>query len=150
MAVPVVAGGCGGYVTAMADHIDITDDRARSFADALQQFEKDGDVSSFASSFAPDALTQRFDARGERRGEVEAFWQEYHDQFETVATVFSNVVESDDVFALEWSSEATLASGRAITYRGVTVVDFGGTERVTALRTYYDSAQFAVAPADNG
>ena len=146
----MVARGRPGYVMGMAEHIDIADDRARSFADALQQFEKDGDVASFSALFATDALTQRFDARGERRGEVEAFWREYHDQFETVSTTFSHVVESDDVFALEWSSDATLAGGRAITYRGVTIVDFGGADRISALRTYYDSAQFAVAPADNG
>ena len=50
----------------MAD-IQISDDRARSFADALQTFEKDGDAAAFAAQFTSDAVTQRLDARGERR-----------------------------------------------------------------------------------
>ena len=145
----MVVTGSHGYVLPMTDHIDITDDRARAFADALQAFERDHDVSSFARLFAADALTQRFDARGERRGEVEQFWTEYQAQFDSVRTIFSNVVEADDVFALEWSSDATLAGGRSISYRGVTVVDFGGGDTVIALRTYYDSAQFSVGPASS-
>ena len=134
----------------MADHIDIADHRARSFADALQQFEKDGDLAPLVRLFSADAVTQRFDARGERRGEVESFWREYHEQFQTVTTTFYAVVEGQDSVALEWSSEATLANGRPITYRGVTVVDFDGGDTIVTLRTYYDSAQFAIAPADNG
>lgn len=133
----------------MADNIDIQDDRARSFADALQRFENDGDVSSFARMFATDAITQRFDARGERHGEVEQFWREYYAQFDTVATTFSAVVEGKDAFALEWSSEATLTNGRPITYRGVTVVDYDGGEKISTLRTYYDSAQFSAIPAES-
>ena len=145
----MVVDGPHGYVIGMADSIDISDNRARSFADALQRFEKDGDVASFAQLFAPDAVTQRFDARGERRGEVAQFWQEYHDQFDSITTTFANVVEDKDAFALEWSSDAILVSGRAISYRGVTVVDFEGGDSITTLRTYYDSAQFSVAPADS-
>jgi ketosteroid isomerase-like protein len=95
-------------------------------------------------------VTQRFDARGERRGEVEQFLREYHAQFDTVSTTFSNAVDSESAFALEWSSEATLANGRPVTYRGVTVIDFEGGDMITTLRTYYDSAQFAVAPAETG
>jgi hypothetical protein len=53
----------------MAD-IQISDDRARTFATALQTFEKDGDAAALAALFADDAVTQRFDARGERVGEV--------------------------------------------------------------------------------
>ena len=132
----------------MADQTCISDNRARSFADALKKFETGADVASFAQLFTTDATTQRFDARGERRGEVEQFWQEYHDQFTQVSTTFSNVVEGDDTFALEWSSEATLAAGRPITYREVTVVAFEG-DKIVTLRTYYDSAQFTIRPADS-
>ena len=51
----------------MAD-TNISDDRARTFASALQTFEKDGDAAAFAALFTDDAVTQRLDARGERRG----------------------------------------------------------------------------------
>jgi ketosteroid isomerase-like protein len=130
----------------MAD-IQISDDRARAFATALQTFEKDGDASSFAELFATDAVTQRFDARGERHGEVEQFWQEYRGQFDKISTTFYEVVEGSDRFALEWTSDATLTDGRPLQYRGVTVIDLDG-DKITTLRTYYDSAQFAAIPAD--
>lgn len=129
----------------MAD-TNISDDRARTFATGLQTFEKDGDAAAFAALFADDAVTQRFDARGERHGEVEQFWQEYHAQFQTISTTFYDVVEGDDRFALEWTSDATLTDGRPLQYRGVTVIDLDG-EKITKLSTYYDSAQFAAIPA---
>jgi ketosteroid isomerase-like protein len=131
----------------MADDTQISDDRARAFADGLQTFEKDGEAAAFAALFADDATTQRLDARGERRGEVEQFWQEYHNQFESISTTFHNVVEGSDEFALEWTSDARLTDGRPIQYRGVTVIILDG-DKISKLRTYYDSAQFAAIPAD--
>ena len=129
----------------MAD-IQISDDRARTFADALQTFEKDGDVAAFAALFDDDAVTQRLDARGERRGEVEQFWKEYRDQFSSISTSFSDVVEGGSRVALEWTSDATLTDGRPLQYRGVTVLDLDG-NKISKLRTYYDSAQFTPSPA---
>ena len=99
----------------MAD-IQISDDRARSFADALQTFEKDGDAAAFAALF------------------------------DSISTTFYDVVEGGDRVALEWSSDATLTDGRPITYRGVTVIDLDG-DKVSRLRTYYDSAQFTATTA---
>ena len=131
--------------TSIAD-TSISDDRARTLATALQNFEKDGDAAAFAALFADDAVTQRFDARGERSGEVEQFWQEYRAQFQSISTTFYDVVEGGDRFALEWTSDATLADGRPIQYRGVTVIDLDG-DTITKLSTYYDSAQFAAMPA---
>ena len=132
----------------MAD-TQISDDRARTFATALQTFEKDGDTAAFAALFADDAVTQRFDARGERRGEVEQFWQEYRAQFSSISTTFYAVVEGGDRIALEWTSDATLVDGRPLQYRGVTVIDLDG-EKISKLSTYYDSAQFAAVPATSG
>ena len=132
----------------MAD-TNISDDRARTFATGLQTFEKDGDAAAFAALFTDDAVTQRFDARGERRGEVEQFWTEYRAQFQSITTTFYDVVEGGDRFALEWTSDATLADGRPIQYRGVTVIDLDG-EKITKLSTYYDSAQFAAVAAKTG
>ena len=129
----------------MAD-IDISDDRARRFATALQTFEKDGDAAAFAALFADDATTQRFDSRNEHHGEVAKFWEEYRGQFQKVSTTFTDVVEGGDRAALEWTSDGTLADGRPIRYSGVTVVDFSG-DTITTLSTYYDSAQFTAVPA---
>jgi ketosteroid isomerase-like protein len=129
----------------MAD-TTISDDRVRTFATALQKFENDGDVEAFAALFADDAVSERFDARGERRGEVAQFWQEYRAQFQTIGTTFTDTVEGGDRAALEWVSDATLADGRPLKYRGVTVIDLAG-DTITKLSTYYDSAQFAAVPA---
>ena len=126
---------------------NISDDRAQAFATGLQTFEKDGDVAAFAALFADDAVTQRFDARGERSGEVAQFWQEYHAQFQSISTTFYDVVEGGDRFALEWTSDATLTDGRPLQYRGVTVIDLNG-DKISKLSTYYDSAQFAAIPAN--
>lgn len=129
----------------MAD-TSISDDRAQTFATGLQTFEKDGDVAAFAALFTGDAVTQRFDARGERSGEVEQFWQEYRAQFQSISTTFYDVVEGGDRFALEWTSDATLTDGRPLQYRGVTVIDLNG-DKISKLSTYYDSAQFAAVQA---
>ena len=129
----------------MAD-TNISDDRARRFAAGLHDLDEDGDAAKFAALFTDDAVTQRFDARGERRGEVEKFWQEYRAQFQSISTRFYDVVEGGDRFALEWTSDATLADGRPIQYRGVTVIDLDG-DKITKLSTYYDSAQFTATHA---
>lgn len=126
---------------------DISDDRARTFAAALQRFEKDSDAAAFAELFAADAITQRFDARGERKGEVEQFWREYRDQFDEISTTFYNVVEGAAEFALEWTSTGTLKNGRPIEYRGVTVIGLDG-DTIAWLRTYYDSAAFTMVPVE--
>jgi ketosteroid isomerase-like protein len=125
----------------------ISDERAQAFAAGLQRFEQDSDAAAFAELFADDAVTQRFDARGERRGEVEQFWREYREQFADVRTTFYHAIEGSDEFALEWNSEATLRNGRPIEYRGVTAIGFAD-GRVAWLRTYYDSAVFAAPAAD--
>lgn len=130
----------------MAD-TQINDERARAFADALKTYEQDKDVSVLTRLFADGATTLRFDARGERKGEVAEFWQEYRAQFDDLQTTFYNVVEGSDQFALEWTSTGSLADGRPIEYRGVTVIDLDG-DKISKLRTYYDSAQFAAVPAD--
>ncbi len=125
----------------------ISDERAQAFAAALQRFERDCDAAAFVELFTDDAVTQRLDARGERRGEVEQFWREYREQFSDVRTTFYNAIEGSDEFALEWTSEATLHNGRPIEYRGVTAIGFAD-GRVAWLRTYYDSAVFAAPAAD--
>src|SRR5919112_1410185 len=130
----------------MAD-TNISDDRARTFASALQTFEKDGDAAAFAELFTDDAVTQRLDARGERRGEVEQFWQEYRAQFDSISTTFYDVVEGGDRVALEWTSDATLTDGRPLQYRGITIIDLDDDNKISKLPTYSASAQFPTSTA---
>lgn len=127
------------------DDSQITDPRARSFAEALQTFEAESDTASLTPLFADDATVLRLDARGERT-DVEAFWREYREQFSEISTTFTHAVVGDDACVLEWGSEATLINGRSVDYRGVTVLEFDG-DAITRLRTYYDSAAFVAIPA---
>ena len=129
----------------MAD-IQIFDERAGTFADALQTFEKHGDVAAFAALFADDAVTQRLDARATRSPPsttsekdvlIEVNWSRYS---------FQNCSTSPRRAALEWTSAATLTDGRPLQYRGVTVLDLDG-DKISKLRTYYDSAQVTPATA---
>lgn len=124
----------------------VNDPRARAFGEALQRFEQESDVAVLTELFADDATLLRLDARGDRT-DAAAFWKEYREQFDEIATTFSNVVEGDDQFALEWTSKATLRGGRPIEYRGVTCIDLEG-DKIVRLRTYYDSAQFTLVPAE--
>ncbi len=70
------------------------------------------------------------------------------DQVRDVGTTFGNVVEDDDR-SPERTSTATIAQGRHIGYRGTTVLESAG-ETTSRLRTYYDSAVSATAPAGTG
>ena len=125
--------------------IQIEDDRARGFADALQEFERSGDPADLVALFTDDATLTRLDARGERT-DPEAFWREYRDQFDDLRTTFTHSLEGEDGCALEWTSTGTLSTGRPIEYRGVTVLEFDD-GAVTRLRTYYDTAAFIAPPA---
>ncbi len=126
------------------NHID--DHRVRTFVAALRRFEQESDPAVLVGLFADDAVTQRFDARGERRGEVEQFWTEYRGQFTEVRTTFTNVIEGHDEFALEWTSDVVLPDDHRTSYRGVTALGYHD-ELVVWLRTYYDSAVFAAPRA---
>lgn len=120
------------------NHID--DARGRVFVAALRRFEQSSDPTELAALFTEDATLMRLDGRGER-GDPTAFWLEYRQQFHELSTTFSNVVAGPDQIALEWRSAATLTDDQPISYRGVTVLDLDG-EKITGLRTYYDTAAF--------
>jgi ketosteroid isomerase-like protein len=130
------------------DEITIKDDRARGFATALQDFERSADPTELVALFADGATLTRLDAGGERT-DPKDFWNEYRGQFDDLRTTFTHVVEGDDRHALEWVSTGTLATGRPIEYRGVTVLEFDGSA-VSRLRTYYDTAAFIAPPAATG
>ena len=125
----------------------MTTDRARAFAQALQDLERTSDVDHFVSAaFAADVELVRPETGQQERGTGGAtqFWQQYVDQFEEIRSEFARIVDGD-VAVLEWTSSGRLHGGTDISYRGVSLLDFDGDGRVTRFATYYDTAPFSVA-----
>ena len=121
-------------------------DRAGSFARALQDLEKSGDVTRFVSGvFADEPVLMRPETGQQERGTgaAEQFWQQYLDQFQHVRSEFTRIVDGE-VAVLEWTSDGRLNTGVAITYSGVSLLDFDDSGRVSRFATYYDTAPFAV------
>ena len=122
--------------------------RASAFAQALQQFEKDHDLDAFARVFADDAQVLRPEQRGGEQGQdgVRTFWQQYLDQFETVRSEFSRVVEAGPLGELEWTSRGSLGSAqeaKTVEYQGVSLLEFDDQGLVKRFATYYDTAALA-------
>lgn len=125
----------------------MTTDRAQSFAEALQDLERTEDVDRFVTeTFSDDAELVRPETGQEERGAGGArqFWQQYVDQFQEIRSEFARVVDGE-VAVLEWTSTGRLSSGTDISYRGVSVLDFGSDGRVTRFATYYDTTPFSAA-----
>ena len=123
-------------------------DRAQDFAERLTTVEQDRDVDAFVTAaFAEDVVLVRPETGQELRGHEGArtFWREYLQTFDAVRSTFSRV-QDGEVGVLEWTSEATLAGGRDITYRGVSLLDLADDGRVSRFATYYDTRVFQPAP----
>ena len=56
-----------------------------------------------------------------------------------------SVKEADGFAVLEWTSDAELAAGKRVTYRGVSILEADG-DRVARFRTYYDTAALVSPP----
>jgi hypothetical protein len=119
---------------------------------ALQQIEQSGDVGPLVGLFAENAELEnpaRSVTRRGRRG-AEQFWREYLSAFGHVRSEFTRVREGDGFATLEWASEGSLPSGEPVSYRGVSLVEFGtdddggrgNGQRVRRFCTYYDSGTF--------
>ena len=123
----------------------MADDRAQHFAEALQRYEQDRDVDRFVGDvFTDDAELFRPEQEQALRGRDGArqFWQQYRDQFGEVRSEFDRVVEGGDLGVLEWRSDGSRAGGGAISYRGVSLLDFDGEGRVRRFANYFDTAAF--------
>lgn len=109
------------------------------FKQALQKTEQERDPMHVAELFASEA--QLTNLHGEHSSDATAFWQLYLDQFRQIQSDFAGEVVNEKQAALEWRSRGTTADGKAVDYRGVTVIEFNR-DAVISFRTYYDSAVF--------
>ena len=113
------------------------------FAQALHRIDADRDTGPMLELTADDAELVKLDdhQRATGRDGAERFWQDYRDVFGDLETTFTGSVVGENSAALEWTSTGTLRSGKPFRYRGVTVIE-GDEEKVSGVRTYYDSAAF--------
>lgn len=123
--------------------------RAQRFADALASLEE-GNHQPMLDQFGDGAELMRPERKHGPGKETDAstFWQQYLSEFGSIATEFDRVVESGDEAVLEWHSTGSLATGREITYAGVSLLTFDG-DSVSRFATYYDTAAF-IEPATQG
>ena len=113
------------------------------FTAALHTIDSDRDVAPMLELTGDDAELMKLDERNETSGKdgAKTFWEDYRNVFGDLETTFTGSVIGETSAALEWTSTGTLRSGSPFTYRGVTVIE-GDEERLTGVRTYYDSAAF--------
>ena len=113
------------------------------FTAALHTIDSDRDVAPMLELTGDDAELMKLDERNEASGKdgAKTFWEDYRNVFGDLETTFTGSVIGESSAALEWTSTGTLRSGSPFTYRGVTVIE-GDEDRLTGVRTYYDSAAF--------
>ncbi|WP_225429835.1 nuclear transport factor 2 family protein [Deinococcus detaillensis] len=114
----------------------------QQFMKALHTAEDSGDLSALLALHAETVtlhnLTQQ-DWSGLDGAKI--FWERYLSDFETIHSDFTHHADAEDMGVMEWVGKGALKGGQAIEYRGISVIEHDG-QKVTAFRTYYDSAAF--------
>lgn len=112
---------------------------ANTFIDALRTLESERDPEPIAALYADDAEAGNtaIDRRFTGQDGAREFWSHYRDAFDTIESSFRNVVESDGVTVLEWTSKATMPDGSELDYEGVTLYETDG-DRITRSTAYFD------------
>lgn len=114
-------------------------ERAQRFVDALGKLEESGDVEPLLSLFSEDAQVSNVASSRvfSGREEIGQFWREYKGMLARVRSVFRNMIEAGDRVALEWESQGTAHNGAAISYEGVSIIEWDG-DRVRRFYAYFD------------
>ena len=114
-------------------------ERAQRFVQALTRLEESGDVEPLLALFAEDAQVSNVVALRTFRGREGArqFWTEYKRILRGVRSTFRNLIEAGDRVALEWESRGTAASGVAVDYEGVSILEWDG-EHISRFYAYFD------------
>lgn len=121
------------------------DTLADRFARALQEAEQKKDPGPVAGLFGDDAELSNLSHQERGADGARKFWQTYLDAFGAIRSEFSAVKQFDGWAVLEWTSRGTLAAGKPVEYRGVSILETAG-DAVTKFRTYYDTAALVTPP----
>jgi ketosteroid isomerase-like protein len=114
-------------------------ERAQRFVDALGKLEKDGDLEPLVSLFGEDAQVSNVATSRVFSGREGArqFWTEYKVMLARVSSTFRNMIEAGDKVALEWETQGTARNGAAVSYEGVSIIEWDG-ERIRRFCAYFD------------
>ncbi|HYH98936.1 nuclear transport factor 2 family protein [Hyalangium sp.] len=114
-------------------------ERAQRFVDALAKLEERGEVESLVSLFGEDAQVSNVASRRVFSGleEVRQFWRDYKGTLAQVRSTFRNMIESGDRVALEWETQGTAHNGAAVSYEGVSIIEWDG-DRILRFYAYFD------------
>ena len=112
---------------------------AQQFIDALHRLEEQHDLDGMVALFADESETSNPTDASPHQGRDGArhFWDGYRRSFEEIHSEFRNVVATDDVAILEWTSRGKAVEGAPVEYDGVSVVEYEG-GRVKRFRAYFD------------
>jgi ketosteroid isomerase-like protein len=121
-------------------------DLTKNFEAALDTLHKDRNAEALMELFADDATLSKAGVPHGQHGRdgARTFWEQYRDVFGDIDASYRHTVTEDDVAVLEWTSQGTLRNGTDFRYDGVSVLEGDG-DRITAFRTYYDTAAFLSA-----
>ncbi len=126
-------------------------DLANDFKKALQTIEQEKKADAVLAFFEDASTLQRLNHEHyEGVSGAKKFWDEYLSTFKTQETTFHNTVAADEAVVLEWVSKGEFPNGEPFEYRGVSILERDGDDKVGAFRTYYDSAVFINESALSG
>lgn len=118
--------------------MSITDD----FMAALTKAETSGDVSGLLALHAETVTLQNLSEQTwEGLDGARAFWEAYLGNFDDIRSEFMESHEAAGMGVMEWVASGHLKGGHDVSYRGVSLIEVKD-GKVTAFRSYYDSAAF--------
>ncbi|MCY1018400.1 nuclear transport factor 2 family protein [Pyxidicoccus sp. MSG2] len=114
-------------------------ERAQRFVDALLKLEEHGDLDGLVSLFSDDAQVSNAASARVFRGQDGArqFWKEYKGTLGQVRSTFRNMIEAGDRVALEWETQGTAHNGSAVSYEGVSIIEWDG-DVIRRFYAYFD------------
>lgn len=114
-------------------------ERAQRFVEALAKLEESGELEPLVSLFADDARVSNAASQRVFTGREGArrFWSEYKGTLARVKSTFRNLIEAADRVALEWESQGTAQNGAAVSYEGVSIIEWDG-DRIRRFYAYFD------------
>jgi ketosteroid isomerase-like protein len=114
-------------------------ERAQRFVDALAMLEERGELEPLVSLFGEDAQVSNVASRQMFSGRDGArqFWTEYKGMLARVKSTFRNMIESGDRVALEWETQGTAHNGAAVSYEGVSIIEWDG-DQIRRFCAYFD------------